>query len=147
MSKKDNKSFRIRNAELNNPKKYKLERTNLKFYWSLKYLCIDECEPLLLKDFLEAIEKLQLCESLTWGDMIQVYGGKTEGNNHHFFSIEELPKDKRLYLSAKFQEHDQAFSFRMDGKKRLIGVKDRAVFYVLWYDPEHEILKSEKRYT
>jgi len=38
---------------------------------------------------------------------------------------------------------EDLFSLRLTGKKRLWGIRDRHVFKVFWWDPEHGVCPSE----
>jgi len=39
---------------------------------------------------------------------------------------------------------DSIFSFALTNKIRLIGLKEGRVFYVIWYDPNHDFYPVNK---
>ncbi len=43
-----------------------------------------------------------------------------------------------------FEEEIQAWA---NGKQRIWGIKDRNILKVLWWDPDHEVCPSLKKYT
>ena len=53
-------------------------------------------------------------------------------------SYERLTWAEELYLDV-----DQLFSLRLTARERLYGILNNGVFYVLWYDPCHEIYESK----
>ena len=89
----------------------------------------------------EIISKLEDYETQIWSQVKNASGGKTRGSNNHSMSASELPKElKKEYIKSKYMEKfDKVFSLRLTGKKRLIGYVNQGVFYVLWYDPNHQI--------
>ncbi len=44
-------------------------------------------------------------------------------------------------------ETDALVSLRLGAKKRIWGVLEGSVLYVLWWDPHHEVYPSKKRHT
>ncbi len=44
-------------------------------------------------------------------------------------------------------EFDGLVELRLGGTQRLFGLLDRHCFYVVWWDPDHEICPSQKRNT
>ena len=42
---------------------------------------------------------------------------------------------------------DAIFSFALQNKLRVIGIREDEHFHVLWYDPEHEVCPSKKKKT
>ena len=85
--------------------------------------------------------KLKNYESMTWGSIAQ--------NQHHNHSVEvsKLDKRARKRLEELGVEVDELFRFRLNGTQRVWGIRDREVFYILWWDPNHEICPSSKKNT
>lgn len=79
--------------------------------------------------------KLISFETMTWGEI--------EGRQNHAIPREQLSREaeKRL-VEIKGEDIDEVFSLRIDGKKRVIGVRDKDVFMFLWWDPEHKVCPS-----
>ena len=90
---------------------------------------------LLLK---EIIPKLQDYESMKWGEI--------EGRNSHFVKVEQCCKDAQQRLQEiEKDDFSELFSLRMNGKKRIFGIRQSAELQILWWDPEHEICPSTKK--
>ena len=79
-------------------------------------------------------------ESMPW---VEIY--KTES---HFVSIERLCTSARKRLEdMQLDDIDRLFSLRLTGKQRIWGIRDRNILKILWWDPNHEVCPSPKRYT
>ena len=94
------------------------------------------------KNFVEqVIAKLQELEKMSWQEILNAAGGKSEGhgNNNHFIEGQKLPPEERRVFIEKgyMRDFEKVFSMRLSGKERLIGVVDLNVFKILWYDKEH----------
>lgn len=70
-------------------------------------------------------------------------------SKHHFLSPQFLSPEAAERLKAKQLEEysDSIFSFALDNKLRLVGIRKNEDFHVLWYDPEHEVCPSKKKHT
>ncbi|MFR6280946.1 MAG: hypothetical protein ACLUKK_07170 [Lacrimispora saccharolytica] len=95
----------------------------------------------------DIIEKLISFEGQTWAEIQAASGGKKSGTNHHFENISDLSRAAQKRISDLRLNIDQVFSLRLSGKVRLYGILEDGVFFILWYDPEHEIYPSHKRHT
>lgn len=100
------------------------------------------------KDFnhTEVLNKIIYYSGMTWNEILaQTHDkGKTK---HHMLSYDSLsPKAKKRldFLNNQRNERirDNLFSFALQNKLRIIGMRDDEKFYVLWYDPEHEVCPS-----
>lgn len=91
----------------------------------------------------EIIHKLESYETQIWTDLKNASGGKRDkgGSNNHFIDATKLPNSLRKeYIRRNLMEsYDRVFSLRLTGTKRLIGYVRQGVFYILWYDPNHQI--------
>ncbi|MEM8574199.1 MAG: hypothetical protein AAGF48_06150 [Pseudomonadota bacterium] len=87
------------------------------------------------------IPKLHNFESMTWGALDGPSGS-------HSVNIEGLCDEaqKRL-LKLRKDEQGALYSLRITGKMRVWGIRDRAIFRVLWFDPRHEVCPSLKKHT
>ena len=127
-------------------------RNPQRFQWSLEYCCWEHTgwqEVPSLQFFAERIiNKLKNLETQTWQEVQDASGGKSpgHGNNSHFINASYLPSDAARYFHDKGYEeaYDDVFSLRLSGSERLIGVADKAVFRIIWYDPEHKFFPSTK---
>lgn len=131
---------------------------NQLFRWSLKQCHFDDIlgkwNELTAKEFIqEIIVKLEDYSSQTWHEVKTATGGKATGTNNHFISIKELDKTRYKYMlplhgnNKEECSFDEVFSLRLTAKRRLIGYVKEHIFYPLWHDPEHDIIKSRKRHT
>lgn len=95
----------------------------------------------------------RFCEfaALTWGDIErQRTGGKSRHRKHHGIEVSSLVPDAqsdlmKRQLTERFG--DSIFRFRFGGEQRLWGFRSGATFHVVWWDPDHEVCKNEKRHT
>ena len=89
----------------------------------------------------EIISKLHNFDSMKWSEI--------EGEDHHFLSLEKLSKDATERLSAihKDDAADMLFSFHLNGQERIICIRENNIGKLLWYDPEHGVCPSNKKYT
>jgi hypothetical protein len=81
----------------------------------------------------------------TW---LEIYSERTGGNSrrqkHIFYDIEQICEEAQYRLiELERDDVDCIFRFRLAGKKRLYGVQQMPWFYVLWWDPEHQIYPVE----
>jgi hypothetical protein len=80
-------------------------------------------------------------ETLTVGEFRSLPG--------HF----EIPKENLISDAQKrmvdigLEEYDGLWHLRLQNKPRLWGLLDGHVFYVVWWDPEHEVCPSTKKHT
>ncbi|MGR8935065.1 MAG: hypothetical protein ACU837_11845 [Gammaproteobacteria bacterium] len=89
---------------------------------------------------LEIVGKLHSFDSMTWSDI--------EGADHHSISISKLSKEAQKRLQEiKQDDIDEFFSFRMQGKPRIICIRDRNIAKLLWFDPNHQVCPSTKKHT
>lgn len=51
------------------------------------------------------------------------------------------------YSGVDNDDLDQLFSLRLTVRKRVWGIKEGNIFWILWWDPEHEVCKSHKKHT
>lgn len=89
----------------------------------------------------DVLEKLRSYESMTWGEI--------EGRASHVIGVESLNKKaiKRLE-ELKLDDVDSVFSFRVTGKKRVIGLRLAGPqLHLLWWDPRHQVCLSHKKHT
>ena len=92
----------------------------------------------------DIILKLKDYEGLTWAEIMQASGGRSHGTNNHYEPIDELCKEARDRIVNLGIYTDSVFSLRCGGKKRLYGTFDSGVFFIIWFDSEHEIYPVKK---
>lgn len=137
-----------KNLESPTPKSIKVGFTlnDKPFRWSFEK-CLwqhegwQDCES--IQFFTEhIISKLQKLENVTWQEILDASGGKSDGrgNNNHFIPATKLPYDERKIFAklGYMKDFEKVFSLRLSGKERLIGVVDMNVFEILWFDAKHK---------
>lgn len=95
------------------------------------------------KDFLHSLvlEKIMEYSCMMWSDIERQThdGGKSK---HHFLeNTDKLSKEaKERIKKLKIEDlTDSIFSFALMNRLRIIGIRQGDYFYVLWYDPKHEV--------
>jgi len=79
-------------------------------------------------------------EKMTWVDL--------GSDGCHSIPIGDLAISARKRLiEIKLDDIDELFSFRVTGKGRIWGIRDRNVVKVLWWDPHHSVCSSVKKHT
>jgi hypothetical protein len=90
--------------------------------------------------FKEVIERLHEFEKMKWDDIMKT--------GSHPIGVSDCEKPAKDRLAAIQQDDiDALMSFRISGKKRVWCIQDRNIMRILWWDPEHAICPSEKKYT
>ncbi len=86
-------------------------------------------------------EKCRGWESMRPNDVFASSGNKPVPN-------ENLCKRAQDRLVAiELDDYDGLWELRVSGKERIWGLRERHIFYVLWWDPGHEVCPSNKRNT
>lgn len=88
----------------------------------------------------EVFQKIFESQKLTWQDL--------RNNGSHPVDRTDLCPEaqKRLILLQK-EDLDQLFSLRLTGRKRIWGIKEGNIFWILWWDPYHQVCPSLKKHT
>jgi hypothetical protein len=74
--------------------------------------------------------------------------GEILGRNNHRVSVEILCKEARDRLSElKLDDVDELLSLRLTGAQRIWGILEHNVVSLLWWDPNHQVCPSPKKYT
>lgn len=101
-------------------------------------------------DFLhkEVLGKIIDYGNMTWGEVMRQTHDDGR-SKHHFLAPGSLSKEAAGRLKAKELEEfsDYIFSFALQNRIRIIGIRSDEKFHVLWYDPGHEVCPSKKKHT
>lgn len=90
----------------------------------------------------DLFNKLSNYESMTWASILQ------DKKRNHSVPINDLCKEARDRLEAlKLDDVDDLFRFRLSGEQRVWGMRDRQIFYLLWWDPNHQVCPSTLKNT
>lgn len=86
------------------------------------------------------LPKLQYFESMTWTEIV--------GKRHHAIPFGSLSREAKQRLTElNMDDIEEVFSLALGGRERVVGIRDRGVFRVLWWDPEHRVCLSHKKHT
>jgi hypothetical protein len=88
----------------------------------------------------EIIEKLSNFEKLKWPEILN--------RNNHSIQVAQLCSEaKRRLQEIEQDDIDELISFRLDGRKRLWGIRHLNVLKILWWDPNHLVCPSRQKRT
>jgi len=86
------------------------------------------------------LKKMKEWESMTWGEIL--------GDRNHDIAVESLSaKAQERLREIQMDDIDDVCSLHLDGRTRLIGIRNAQVFKLLWWDPEHQVCPSNKKHT
>lgn len=91
-------------------------------------------------DMKEFLDKVFENQKLSWQEL--------RNNGSHEVELDQIVPEARKRLEEIEQDEiDLLYSLRLTGKKRMWGIKDNNIFWILWWDPNHEICPSLKKHT
>jgi len=85
--------------------------------------------------------KIKHLETMTWSQIQQ------DRRLNHSVKVSKLCKKAKDRVEELLLGVDELFRFRLSGKQRLWGIRDRERFRILWWDPEHEVYPSQLKHT
>ena len=89
------------------------------------------------------LEKLANFETMTWREILL----DAKKQNHNV-SVDDLVGEAQDRLFEIFSEQlDELTCLHLTGKRRVWGKIDEGVMELIWWDPEHQICKSNKKHT
>lgn len=102
------------------------------------------------KDFnhYEILDKMISYATMTWSQLR--YQTHDDGRSkHHYLEADKLSKEAQERLKAMHleEESDLIYSIALQNKLRVVGLRDKDKFHVLWYDPEHDVYPATKKHT
>lgn len=83
--------------------------------------------------------KLKAYESMRWSDITV--------RDHRVLVSRLISQAQRRLSDLRLDDVDELWRLRLDGRKRLWGVRVRDCFYVLWWDPGHAVCPSNLKHT
>lgn len=92
------------------------------------------------------LDKMISYSRLSWQEIKRQTHDKSGKSKNHFIPADELSKEaqERIKILHLEEYSDSIFSFAFLNKLRIFGYRENEYFYVLWYDPNHEIYPVEK---
>lgn len=113
------------------------------FSWRVHNNYIDYAHPkfgwakVKILVFLQKIvQTLQGYEGLTWHEV-------REKGHCHPWGLDDIPKECFQRLEERQIDIEQLYQISLGNKPRIIGYKDRQVFYLMWWDEEHKFCPTE----
>ena len=85
-------------------------------------------------------------KALTW---TEIYSQTVNNHKkHHEHEISTIHKEaQKRWCAIGLEMIDIAFRFRVNGTKRIWGYVSLGKFYLIWWDPTHQIYRVPKRHT
>lgn len=88
----------------------------------------------------EIFQRIFDSQKITWQEL--------RNTGSHYVEKEALcPEAQRRLIEIQKDDLDQLFSLRVTGRKRIWGIKEGKIFWLLWWDPNHEVCPSHKKHT
>jgi len=82
------------------------------------------------------VQALQNYEGLTWHEI-------KEKPHCHPWGLNDIPKECFKRLEERQIDIEQLYQIGLGNKPRIIGYKDRAIFYLMWWDAEHKFCPTK----
>jgi hypothetical protein len=94
------------------------------------------------KDFFDILaERLHEYEQMTWDNLSQ-------RRSCHPMPVENIKLEAQGRLCEICgNEIDSLYQVDINPRCRLWGYRDRAIFYLIWHDPDHTVYQTEKHNT
>ncbi len=147
MVKSPSKNKNVNPPSVKTPKKLKdpISYDSSNFSWRVHNSYIDYDHPqfgwqgvhilLFLKKIIQA---LQSYETQTWHELKQK-------DHCHPWGTDEIPRDCYRRLEERQIDVDQLYQIPLGNKPRIIGYKDRQIFYLMWWDKEHAFCPTKAK--
>lgn len=90
---------------------------------------------------LEVVNKLTQFEGRTWGDI------ESDRRNHAVETASVGKAAQARLVEIRQDDVASLFSLRLSGRERVWGIREGALFRLLWWDPEHSVYPSKKKHT
>ena len=94
----------------------------------------------------EFLDKMISYTNMTWNQIVSQTHDQGK-SKHHFLNEDGLSKEAKERINALEleQDTDRIFSFALQNKLRVIGLRENEKFHVKWYDPKHEFYPTNKK--
>lgn len=116
---------------------------NLKFIWRVHNDYIDYNHPQFGWDgvnivyFLKKIiQSLQGYEGFTWQEVMQK-------KHCHPWGVDDIPRECAKRLVERQIDIEQLYQIPLGSLPRIIGYRDRQIFYLMWWDGKHEFCPTK----
>ena len=103
--------------------------------------CLDWGIDTMKANLETVLNGLKIYEGFTWHEIKTMTHDRGKSKNHSV-KLEGLTKEAQNRLSQiKNDDITEVFSLRFNNMFRVIGIRDGAVLYILWIDPDHKVCK------
>lgn len=94
---------------------------------------------------LEIVEKLLAYSKMTWSE-IKKQTHDNGKSKHHLLDYDKISVDAKKRVKAlKLEDYtDSIFSFALQNKLRIVGIRSGQYFNVIWYDANHKFCLTKK---
>ncbi len=123
---------------------------DLPFQWRTDYMDHDGpfgWEVLTLREFcIQAVSRLHNLETMAWGEVL----GMTHNHSLGWSSVSRKAIQRFEELADRLPgcpDETELMSLGFTGHERIVGIRDRKYFYLLWWDPDHQVSPSSKKHT
>ena len=87
-------------------------------------------------------------ESQKWGEILTDKSGRGKNTRSHEIDLTNLIKEAQVRaVDINVDEFDALCSISVGSRKRVWGYISDGLFYIIWFDMQHEICPTEKRHT
>ena len=84
-------------------------------------------------------------ESQSWGEILSATSGRKHNTRNHLIQLIRLDtKAQKRASEINIDEFDGLYSIATQSLMRIWGLITNGVFYVIWFDPKHEIYPTSK---
>jgi hypothetical protein len=92
----------------------------------------------------ELLARFQQWERMTWSQILSE-GGKKKNHKIDVFRCSAEAQERLKFLGM--EDREELMSLAVNSKARVIGILDRAIFHILWWDPGHQVVPSHQKHT
>lgn len=105
--------------------------------WGLKRNTLDTDYKTQIEPYLEHLKTTK------WGTLeseMYTNGKGISKTKHHHIPLSGLKEEIQNRWKEIDLEHSEAFTFRISGKKRIWGFRRVNNYFIIWWDPKHELI-------
>lgn len=94
-------------------------------------------------DMKQVVAHFKALESMRWNDIFVA----ARKHNHHC-DVGGMSREAQTCIEEDWQGGaDDVLTIRLTNKKRVWGILEGPVVYLLWWDPDHDVYPSLKKHT
>jgi len=89
---------------------------------------------------LNILPKVRNFETMLWSEILN--------RNNHEIQVSQICKEAQKRLAEiRRDDIESLVSLRLSGKERILGIRYKNIFKVIWWDPNHLVYPIEKKHT